>query len=120
MTPDSREVPVTVIIVTFASQDVVGRTLSALASAHDSGLLDCLVVDNASPDRTREVVASDHPWVRMIASPKNLGYGRACNLGFNEVTTPSTPTPSDDQLVPFHLAIRLIGTPPTLVKIPPA
>ena len=88
MTRDSREVPVTVIIVTFASQDVVGRTLSALASAHDSGLLDCLVVDNASPDRTREVVASDHPWVGMIASPKNLGYGRACNLGFNEVTTP--------------------------------
>jgi N-acetylglucosaminyl-diphospho-decaprenol L-rhamnosyltransferase len=88
MTPDSREVPVTVIIVTFASQDVVGRTLSALASGHASGLLDCLVVDNASPDRTREVMTSDHPWVRMIASPKNLGYGRACNLGFNEVTTP--------------------------------
>ena len=88
MRPQSREVPLTVVIVTFASQDVVGRTLSALASGHDSGLLDCLVVDNASPDRTREVITSDHPWVRMIASPKNLGYGRACNLGFNEVTTP--------------------------------
>jgi N-acetylglucosaminyl-diphospho-decaprenol L-rhamnosyltransferase len=88
MTPGSRDVPVTVIIVTFASQDVIGRTLAALAPGHGTGLFNCVVIDNASPDGTREVVAACHPWVRLIASPKNLGYGRACNLGFHEVTTP--------------------------------
>lgn len=88
MKPESREVPVTVVMVTFASQEIVESTLATLAPGHASGLLDCIVVDNASPDRTTEVVASGHPWVRLIASPRNLGYGRGCNLGFQRVVTP--------------------------------
>jgi GT2 family glycosyltransferase len=88
MSTPSRQVPVTVVMVTYASQAIVGPALATLAPGHARGLLDCVVVDNASPDRTAQVVASEHPWVQLIASPENLGYGRGCNLGFERVTTP--------------------------------
>jgi hypothetical protein len=45
-------------------------------------------VDNASPDGTADRVARDHPWVDLVRSPGNLGYGRGCNLGFDRVRTP--------------------------------
>ena len=38
------------------------------------------VVDNGSTDGTVALLARDFPAVRVIASPRNLGYGRANNL----------------------------------------
>jgi GT2 family glycosyltransferase len=38
------------------------------------------VVDNASSDGSPEMVRERFPWVKLIASDINLGYGRAINL----------------------------------------
>jgi GT2 family glycosyltransferase len=38
------------------------------------------VVDNGSTDGTLALLAKGFPWVRVIANPVNLGYGRANNL----------------------------------------
>jgi GT2 family glycosyltransferase len=81
-------VPVTCIIVTYESADSVARTLEAAKRSHDAGLLECVVVDNASRDGTAELVRRTHPWVRLIESRENLGFGRACNRGFESVDTP--------------------------------
>jgi N-acetylglucosaminyl-diphospho-decaprenol L-rhamnosyltransferase len=40
-----------------------------------------VVVDNASADETPEMVAAEFPEVELIASPVNLGFGAATNLG---------------------------------------
>ncbi len=43
-----------------------------------------VVVDNASSDGSPEIVAREFPWVKVIASRRNLGYAAACNLGWRE------------------------------------
>lgn len=77
----------TAVIVTYQAVDVVSDTLAAAREAHEAGILDCIVVDNASTDGSAELVERDHPWVRVIRSPENVGYGRGCNLGLGDVQT---------------------------------
>lgn len=79
--------PITALCVTYDSQDTIAETLEALRPSHEQGLLDCIVIDNDSGDRTREIV-SGHKWVRLIESPENEGYGRACNRGFEYAESP--------------------------------
>lgn len=78
----------TVVMVTYASSRVIGASLPTLKIAQEDGLIRCVVVDNASPDGTAELISRDHPWVDLVRSPGNLGYGRGCNLGFERVRTP--------------------------------
>lgn len=79
---------ITVIIVTYNSCDEIGAALDALAELQRAGELDCVVVDNLSRDRTVEIVRGEHPWVTLVESPVNLGYGRGLNLGMSRATTP--------------------------------
>lgn len=78
----------TVVMVTYSSSRVIGESLPPLKTAQEEGVVRCVVVDNASPDGTAERIARDHPWVDLVRSPGNLGYGRGCNLGFERVGTP--------------------------------
>ena len=79
---------VTVVAVTWRSRQKIDRCLSALRPAHDEGWLSAIVVDNASGDGTAELVRAEHPWVALIESGGNLGFGRGNNLGLGAVTTP--------------------------------
>ena len=51
---------------------VDGRTLT----------LEAIVVDSASQDATASLLPSQFPWVQLIASDENLGFGRASNRGY--------------------------------------
>jgi len=79
---------VTVVIVTYQSRGTIDLALRGLAAPHARGLLECVVVDNASSDGTARHIAEAWPWVRLVASGSNLGFGRGCNLGFRSVSTP--------------------------------
>ena len=78
----------TAVIVTYNSRGHINDALAALRVAHEAGSLDCVVVDNVSSDGTADFVAAAHPWVTLIRSGRNLGFGRGCNLGFQQVNTP--------------------------------
>jgi len=82
--------PVTAIIVTYQSARTIGPALAAARRCHDAGLLDLVVVDNASRDATREILAREAGWARVVLEAANHGFGRGCNLGFELVTTPYT------------------------------
>lgn len=43
-----------------------------------------IVVDNASTDKSSEMVEANYPWVILIKSNSNLGYADGNNLGFKE------------------------------------
>jgi GT2 family glycosyltransferase len=73
--------PVGVVIVTHDSEETIPRTLDALA-AGGGGVLDVVVVDNASSDRSAGLV---RPPARSIPSGENLGFGRASNIGYRLV-----------------------------------
>lgn len=67
-----------VVIVTYRSADVIGACLDTLRAALPDA--DVVVVDNASPDETRAIVAR-HPDVRLLARPRNEGFASAMNRG---------------------------------------
>ncbi len=79
---------VTAIYVTYNSEDTIGDTLEAAQEAYEADVLRCIVVDNASGDATCDIVRERFPWVTLIESEENLGYGRGLNLGFQQVDTP--------------------------------
>jgi GT2 family glycosyltransferase len=82
--------PVTSVTVTYHSARTIGKTLAAARRCHDAQLLDVVVVDNNSTDSTREILAREADWARLVLSDQNNGFGRGCNLGWREVTTPYT------------------------------
>ena len=79
---------VTIVIVTYESRNIVGLALDALYKAYDAGLAEVVVVDNASSDGTADFIAKNYPWITLVRSDKNLGYGRGCNAGLQNVRTP--------------------------------
>jgi O-antigen biosynthesis protein len=54
--------------------------LASIAQHGPTVPFEVLVVDDASPDRTAELVAAS-PGVRLVATEHNVGFVRACNLG---------------------------------------
>jgi O-antigen biosynthesis protein len=54
--------------------------LASIAQHPPTVPFEVLVVDDASPDRTAELVAAS-PGVRLVATEHNVGFVRACNLG---------------------------------------
>jgi hypothetical protein len=80
--------PVTAVIVTYNSRDVVGDALAGLERAHRRALLDCIVVDNGSADGSADFVRSAFPWVTVIEGHGNIGFGRGCNLALRAARTP--------------------------------
>ncbi len=99
---NDRKQQVTVVIVTYQSRNTIEATLEGLRQARDTGLAEIVVVDNASNDNTADFVADNYPWVKLIRSPDNLGYGRGCNLGCRNITTPYVLILNPDAVVDAH------------------
>jgi GT2 family glycosyltransferase len=81
------EADVTVVTVTYDAADLVGRCLEGLEAQVTTATVDIIVVDNASGDDTAHVVARDHPSVRLVLSPTNLGFAGGNNLVLDHVGT---------------------------------
>lgn len=96
---------VTLVIVTYNSGEVLRRTLPALA--HVPHLV---IVDNHSADDTLAVVQGLVPQARVIALDRNLGYGRANNLGLAASRTPFALVVNPDALLtPTAVAALVAG-----------
>ncbi len=88
MKPSAVSPIATVVIVTYRSLKTVGATLSPLAEHVESGEIECVVVDNASGDGASQWIEENFPQVTVIQSEKNIGFGRACNLGAEHASSP--------------------------------
>ena len=67
---------VLVAVVSFNTRDLLARCLDSMAGDER---LEVWVVDNASSDGSAAMVRERFPWVKLIASEENLGFGRAVN-----------------------------------------
>jgi hypothetical protein len=79
-----------IIIVAYKSRDEIGPCLASIPRqlGVDGGMgdVETIVVDNTPGEGTGEIVRRDFPWVRYLAAPENLGFGRANNLGFAQTS----------------------------------
>lgn len=73
-------IQVTIVSVTYNSAHEISGFLDALGDLLGSTSHEVIVVDNASNDDTVSRIR-DHSAVQLIASDRNLGYGRAMNAG---------------------------------------
>lgn len=74
-------IDVSVVIVTYNSRNVIGACLESLRRYTTGVSYDVIVVDNASPDETADLVEREYPWVRLIRRRTNGGLSAAINDG---------------------------------------
>jgi hypothetical protein len=78
-----------IIIVAYKSCDEIGACLQSIPrelvrADRTRGAVEVCVVDNSAggADSVGERVRRDFPWVDYVAAERNLGFGRANNLGY--------------------------------------
>ena len=75
-----------VIIVAYRSRDELPGCLASLPTELLGRRVEVCVVNNSPSDGVAEWVAREFPTVQMIESGRNLGFGRANNLGYAQST----------------------------------
>ncbi len=79
----------TVVVVNYNGAHLLPPCLAGLRRQDTPpGFFQTVVVDNASVDGSRELLARDFPEVRVIASAVNTGFAGGNNLALREVETP--------------------------------
>lgn len=69
------------VIVSWNVRDLLRRALQSILTDAAPFQYAIIVVDNASRDGTREMLAAEFPTVRVIANAENCGFTRANNQG---------------------------------------
>jgi N-acetylglucosaminyl-diphospho-decaprenol L-rhamnosyltransferase len=83
MTPGPAEAEITPVLVTYNSAGILPWSLPALATCRQ-----VVIVDNHSSDDTVAVARRLLPQASILLAGRNLGFGRASNLGLDEVRSP--------------------------------
>ncbi len=73
-------IKLSVIYVSYNSGREILASVASLRAAGSPHELEIIVVDNASPDGSAEVLAAEDG-ITLIANTLNLGYGKAVNIG---------------------------------------
>ncbi len=74
-----RIVQLSVIIVSWNTNALLDRCLTALKTGLEGIDSEVFVIDNASSDGSARMVAERHPWARLIANQENRGFAAANN-----------------------------------------
>jgi dolichol-phosphate mannosyltransferase len=78
-----------VILIAHNEEQAIGPMLKGLLSSYDREILEVIVVDDASKDRTAEIVrdwAKGNPKIRLIQRTPPCGVGRALKTGFGNIS----------------------------------
>ena len=78
--PDPAKPLVSALVVSRNSKDLLLQCLNAFFTSADVPV-EAVVVDNDSSDGSAAAVTDEFPQATVLVQPKNLGYGRAANLG---------------------------------------
>src|SRR5712664_2799236 len=78
-----------VILIAHDEEQAIGPMLEGLLATYDREILEVIVVDDASRDRTAEIVenwAKRNPKVRLIKRTPPCGVGRALKTAFSSIS----------------------------------
>jgi N-acetylglucosaminyl-diphospho-decaprenol L-rhamnosyltransferase len=98
------EPQVTVAIVSWNTRALLADCLASLQHDAQVGVAEVWVLDNDSSDGSPELVRGRFPWVKLIASHENVGFGNAVNRIAASTSTPwLAPANADVRLWPGAL-----------------
>ncbi len=80
----TRKPLITFVTVNYRTPHHIRHLLKGVEEALFQFPFEYLLVDNASGDGTVEMVRERFPWVRIIESPRNVGFGAGNNLALAE------------------------------------
>jgi hypothetical protein len=75
---------ISVVIVTYNCQAFIKRCIDSLLVLGSHLDLEIIAVDNASGDKTVELLRTDFPNIKVIQNTKNIGFTKANNQGIKE------------------------------------
>jgi len=79
-----------IVTVSWNTRDLLDRCLTTVKQELDS-LSDVesevFLIDNDSHDGSADMVAKNHPWVRLVRNQSNLGFAKANNQALRETTS---------------------------------
>lgn len=75
-----------IVIVNWNSADLLKKCLQSIKK-NLTIPSDVWVIDNASVDKSAELVKKNFPWVKLIANKENLGFGKANNQALRKIKT---------------------------------
>ena len=97
-----------IIIVNYNTKEYLRQALQSIKQSTDQLDKEVIVVDNASTDDSLNLVKHNFPWVKLIASPQNLGYAAANNLGLKQASSEYILfLNSDTEILPDTLSIMI-------------
>src|SRR2546428_10230979 len=70
-----------IIIVNYNTKDLLRSCLESITENTAFISYEVIVVDNASVDGSAKMIMDEFSWVRLVLPEKNLGFGKANNLG---------------------------------------
>jgi len=70
-----------IITVTWNSSELIGEQIRSVISGCKNISFEQIIIDNASPDNTVELVREKFPQVHLIVNRENKGFGAANNQG---------------------------------------
>lgn len=80
------QVTLSIIIVNYRTPDLLLNCLKTVFQDIDAETFEVIVVDNASGDRSEEVITKEFPLVKWIGMTDNAGFARANNAGIRVST----------------------------------
>jgi len=102
------ELDLSIIIINWNSAAFVRKCLLSIAKSIRTIEYEVIVIDNASYDGCSEMITSDFPKVHFVQSPRNLGFARGNNLGFQHSTGRNVLFLNPDTEVVGHAIERLV------------
>src|SRR5439155_3930429 len=96
--PERETATVAVVVVSFNVRELLRACLQSVLAA--GGIrTELVVVDNASSDRSGDMVAAEFPGVRLVRNPDNRGFSRASNQGILATSAPYVLSLNPDAVV---------------------
>jgi len=83
--PETRKPVVSALIVSHNAKDLLLQCIQALFASADVPV-EVVVVDNDSSDGSAAAVTTEFPQATVLIQEKNLGFGRAANVGLERCT----------------------------------
>lgn len=87
MNTESRQVPVSVIILNWNGASMLRRYLPHVLANTDSAIGEVIVADNGSTDESLDLLSAEFPQVRVLRLDKNYGFAEGYNRAIAMVDT---------------------------------